>query len=57
MSKKYYIGCIHEENGDMEYDTKYLFCIDGDQNPAEFTYKIALGWRGGDEEDYDEYYN
>ena len=29
----------------------------GDQNPAEFTYKIAAGWRGGDEEDYDEYYN
>ena len=32
MSKKYFIGTVHEVNGSMEYDTKYLFTIDKGQN-------------------------
>ena len=49
---KYYIGEIHERNGDLEYDTKYLFATDGD--PDDHTEKVAMEWRGGDENDYDE---
>ena len=30
---KYYIGEIHERNGDLEYDTKYLFATT--KNPDE----------------------
>lgn len=57
MSKKYFIGTVHEVNGSMEYDTKYLFTIDKGQNRDEHTRKVAMEWRGGDEEDYDEYYD
>jgi hypothetical protein len=49
---KYYIGEIHERNGDMEYDTKYLFATAG--NPREHTKRVAMKWRGGDEDDWDE---
>ena len=49
---KYYIGEIHERNGDLEYDTKYVFATDGD--PDDHTEKVAMEWRGGDESDYDE---
>lgn len=49
---KYYIGEVHERNGDMEYDTKYLFATAGD--PSEHTKKVAMEWRGGDEDDWDE---
>jgi hypothetical protein len=49
---KYYIGEIHERNGDMEYDTKYLFATAG--NPREHTKRVAMEWRGGDEDDWDE---
>ena len=49
---KYYIGEVHERNGDMEYDTKYLFATAG--NPREHTKRVAMEWRGGDEDDWDE---
>jgi hypothetical protein len=49
---KYYIGEIHERNGDLEYDTKYLFATAG--NPSEYAERVAMTWRGGDESDWDE---
>ena len=49
---KYYIGDIHERNGDLEYETRYLFATDGD--PDKYTDKVAMEWRGGDESDWDE---
>lgn len=49
---KYYIGEIHERNGDMEYDTKYLF--ETKKNPDKYTEKVAMEWRGGDKSDWDE---
>ena len=49
---KYYIGEVHERNGDMEYDTKYLFATAGD--PSEHTKRVSMEWRGGDESDWDE---
>ena len=49
---KYYIGEIHERNGDMEYDTKYLFATEGDT--SEYTKRVAMEWRGGDKGDWDE---
>jgi hypothetical protein len=49
---KYYIGEINERNGDMEYDTKYLFATAS--NPREHTKRVAMEWRGGDEDDWDE---
>jgi|Laugresbdmm110sd_1035091.scaffolds.fasta_scaffold187957_2 hypothetical protein len=42
---KYYIAKIEERNGEFEYDTKYLFAIDGD--PTEYTKEMASSWRGG----------
>lgn len=48
---KYYIGEIHERNGDLEYDTKYLFRTS--KNPDYYTNKVAMGWRGGDKSDWD----
>jgi hypothetical protein len=52
---KYYIGEIHERNGDMEYDTKYLFATEGD--PDKYTETVAMEWRGSDESDKDEYHD
>jgi len=52
---KYYIGQIHERNGDMEYDTKYLFATK--KTPDKYTDKVAMEWRGGDKSDKDEYHN
>jgi len=49
---KYYIGEIHERNGDMEYDTKYVFATDKD--PDKYTDKVAMKWRGSDKSDWDE---
>jgi hypothetical protein len=49
---KYYIGEVHERNGDMEYDTKYLFSTK--KNPDKYTEKVAMEWRGGDKGDWDE---
>ena len=42
---KYYIGEVHERNGDLEYDTKYLFATAGD--PDEHSKRVAMEWRGG----------
>lgn len=49
---KYYIGEVHERNGDMEYDTKYLFATKKD--PDGYAKRVAMHWRGGDESDWDE---
>jgi len=49
---KHYIGKIEERNGDMEYDTQYVFQTEGD--PDAYTKKVAEGWRGGDADDWDE---
>ena len=49
---KYYIGEIRERNGDMEYNTKYLFTTNND--PDKYTDMVAMEWRGGDKGDYDE---
>ena len=49
---KYYIGQIHERNGEFGYNTKYLFATDG--NPDEYSNNVAMEWRGGDEDDWDE---
>ena len=51
---KYYIGEIREQNGDMEYDTKYLFITN--KNPDKYTDKVAMEWRGGDKSDWDKYH-
>ena len=49
---RYYIGKILERNGDFEYDAKYLFETSDD--PDKYTRNVAMEWRGGDEEDWDE---
>ena len=49
---KHYIGRIEERNGDMEYNTQYVFQTAGD--PDEYTDRVAKGWRGGDADDWDE---
>lgn len=49
---KYYIAEIHERNGDMEYDTKYVFATDKD--PDKYTDKVAMKWRCSDKSDWDE---
>jgi hypothetical protein len=43
---KYYIGEIHERNGDMEYDSQYLFATN--KNPDKYTDAVAMQWRQGD---------
>jgi len=52
---KHYIGEIHERNGDMEYDTKYLFVTN--KKPDKYTDKVAMEWRGGDKSDWDKQHN
>ena len=49
---KYYIGEIHERNGELEYNTKYLFATK--KNPDKYSDEVAMEWRGGDKEDWDE---
>ena len=49
---KYYIAEITEQNGEFKYNTKYLFATDG--NPDEYSNNVAMEWRGGDEDDWDE---
>ena len=44
MTKKYYIGSVSERNGDMEYDTPYIFETGGD--PNRYSDKVAKNWRG-----------
>lgn len=52
---KYYIGEVHERNGEFEYDTKYLFATS--KNPDKYAEKIAMTWRGGDASDKDDYHD
>jgi hypothetical protein len=47
---KHYIATINELNGDLEYDTKYLFKTS--ECPDKYNDKVASTWRGGN--DYDE---
>ena len=49
---KHYIGEIHERNGDMEYDTKYLFATN--KSPDKYTDRVAMEWRGGDKGNWDD---
>ena len=49
---RYYIGTIHERNSDFEYETKYLF--ETAKDPDLYTRLVAMTWRGGEEEDWDE---
>ena len=49
---KYYIGKIHERNGEFEYTTKYLFDTDG--KPDEYSNNVAMEWRCVDEDNWDE---
>ena len=49
---KYYIGEIHERNGELEYNTKYLFATK--KNPDKYSDEVAMEWRGGDKSDWDE---
>ena len=51
---KYYIAKIHERNGEMEYDCQYVFAKNG--NPNSRTNKVAMEWRGGDKNDWDEHH-
>lgn len=48
---KYYLGTIDEDNGGMEYNTKFVFATDGDED--EYMDKVASEWRDG-ASDYDE---
>ena len=48
---KYYYGEVHERNGDLEYDTPYLFATK--KSPDKYTEKVAMEWRGGDKSDWD----
>ena len=52
MKVKYYVGQVHERNGNFEYDTKYLFSTN--KNPDKYAEKIAMSWRGGGKDDWDE---
>jgi len=49
---KYYIGKVMERTGDMEYTDSYLFKTEDD--PNKYAEKTAMGWRGGDEDEWDE---
>lgn len=41
-----------ERNGDFEYIDSYLFATEVD--PHDYAEKTAMGWRGGDEDEWDE---
>ena len=49
---KHYIGKIEERNGDMEYDSRFLFMTRG--NPLKYADKVAMEWRGSTRADWDE---
>jgi hypothetical protein len=49
---KYYIGKIEELNGELDYQTEYLFATDG--NPDDYTKKTASEWRGSGKDNWDE---
>lgn len=44
QKQKYYIATINELNGDLEYDTKYLFKTS--ECPDKYNDKVASTWRG-----------
>ena len=48
---KFYIGIITERNGNLEYDSKFLFITEDD--PEEYMETTAMKWRGSNENDYD----
>lgn len=49
---KHYLGKIHEQNGDKEYTSEYLFKTAG--CPDEYNKNSAMGWRGSSDDDFDE---
>jgi hypothetical protein len=49
---KYYIGTIEERQGELEYDTRYVFKTEG--CPDEYNDKVASTWRGDDDSEYNE---
>lgn len=49
---KYYLGTIREYNGEMEYNTHYLFKTDG--CPDKYSDNVAKTWRGDEANEYDE---
>lgn len=51
-SQKYYIGEVKEQNGELEYETKYLFETDG--CPLEYAERVTKTWRGDESNEYDE---
>ena len=44
QKQKHYIATINELNGDLEYDTKYLFKTS--ECPDKYNDKVASTWRG-----------
>lgn len=51
-SIKYYLGTIREYNGEMEYNTQYLFKTNG--CPDKYNDNVAKTWRGDENNEYDE---
>ena len=52
QQKKYFLGKINERNGEMEYDTRFLFSTGG--NADRYMDKIACNWRAGTKKDFSE---
>lgn len=52
---RYFVGNITEVNGGMEYGCTFLaHCSDKDEQSEDaMARKVWLGWRGGDEDDFD----
>ena len=48
---KYYIGEVHERNGEFEYTAQYLFAIE--TSPKRYTKKTTMEWRGSDRSNWD----
>jgi len=51
QKQKHYIGTIDERNGEMEYNTDYLFKTRG--CPHKYNHKVARGWRYDEDSEYD----
>ena len=56
-TKKYYIGTVNERNGNMEYDSQYIFATTG--SPDNYSEKVTKNWRGGDvyDKEHDGYWS
>jgi len=50
--KKHYIGEVKEQNGEFEYETKFLFITEG--CPTEYVDRVTKTWRGDEDNEYDE---